>query len=237
MQLAPPNAPRPAPADLAQALARARDELGHRPAVTVVGADRAEQGFASLAQWAAKGAHFLELDLLLEPGDRLRVDAGLGWPLVAVTLAAWWSGVAVALDGDAPAAVVEEGRAAPPTAEDVLWIGHAIDGSPVADVPGEAWTTAVQSFPDQPPAPRARADLTAVVTAGRALTQAEVVTAAQSLIGDGGPLGIDERVDLPPELLLAALAARPLLAGRPTVLLHAGTDRSAADGEKVTRWA
>jgi hypothetical protein len=237
VQLDAPRSPRPAPGELASALARAREELGHRPAVTVLGRERRdEQGIASLAQWAAKGAHLLELDLMLEPGERLAVDLAPGWPLVAVSLAAWWSGVAVDLDGTAAAAVVQEGRTAPTTAQDVLWVGDAVDGSPIGDAAGEAWTSAVQSFPDHPPPPRATPDLPAIVTAERTLTQAEVLTAATSLLGDGGTLGIDGDVELPASLLLTALAVRPLLAGRPTVLLQPGVDRSAATGEKVTFW-
>lgn len=197
---------------------------------------RDEQGFASLAQWAAKGAHLLELDLMLEPGDRLAVDLAPGWPLVAVSLAAWWAGVAIDLDGTAAVAVVQEGRTAPTTAEDVLWVGDAVDGSPTADAAGEAWASAVQSFPDQPPPPRAAADLPAIVTDERQLTQAEVLTAAMSLAGDSGTLGIDRDTQLPAELLLAALAVRPLLTGRPTVLLRPGVDRATAAGEKVTFW-
>ncbi|MEX2504653.1 MAG: hypothetical protein WD378_07370 [Egicoccus sp.] len=238
MQLDAPRSPRPAPDELAAALAQARDELGHRPAVTVLGPERREeQGVASLAQWAAKGAHLLELDLMFEPGDHLAVDLAPGWPLVAVSLAAWWAGVAVDLDGAAAAAVVQEGRTAPTSAEDVLWVGDAVDGSPIAETAGEAWASAVQSFPDQPPPARAAADLPAIVTAGRTLTQAEVLAAATSLLGDGGTLGIDGESELPAELLLTALAVRPLLAGRPTVLLRPGVDRAAAAGEKVTTWA
>ena len=197
---------------------------------------RDEQGVASLAQWAAKGAHLLGLDLLLEPGDRLRLDVEPGWPQVAVALAAWWAGLAVVLDGDAPVAVLQEGRAVPAAAQDVLWVGDAVDGAPVANVAGEAWASAVQTFPDQPPPPRARAELPAIVTATRVLTQAEVLTAATSLSGDDGTVGLDAHTDLPPELRLAALAVRPLLAGRPTVLLRAGADRAVAAGDKVTHW-
>lgn len=238
VRLDAPRSPRPAPGDLATALARARDDLGHRPAVTVLGPDRRdEQGVASLAQWAAKGAHFLELDLMLEPGDRLAVDLEVGWPLAAVALAAWWAGIAIDLDGAAPVAVVHEGRTAPPTAEDVLWIGDAVDGAPTGEVAGEAWTSTVQTFPDHPPPARAAAELAAIVTAGRVLTQAEVVTAATSLLGDGGSLGLDAASELPIELQLTALAVRPLLAGRPTVVLRNGVDRAAAAGEKVATWA
>lgn len=197
---------------------------------------RDEQGFASLAQWAAKGAHLLELDLMLEPGDRLAVDLVPGWPLVAVSLAAWWAGVAIDLDGAAAVAVVQEGHTPPATAEDVLWVGDAVDGSPLAETPGEAWTSAVQSFPDQPPPPRAAAELAAIVVDGRQLTQAELLTAAMSLAGDGGTLGIGGDTRLPAELLLTALAVRPLSTGRPTVLLRPGVPRSAAAGEKVTVW-
>jgi uncharacterized protein (TIGR03089 family) len=238
MQLAPPTAVRPTPPDLATALRGAREELGHRPAITVLGRDRRdEQGVASLAQWAAKGAHLLELELLLEPGDVLTLDAPTGWTAAAVALAAWWSGVIVQLDPRAasPVAVVEEGRSPPEGTEDVLWLGAAVDGAPLGDVPGEAWVHAVQSFPDQPPTPRAGAELLAVLAGTERWTQAELIAATAGL-PPAGTLGLDDRSTLPPALALAAVAVRPLLVGRPTVVLR-DADRDAAVGERVAVWA
>jgi hypothetical protein len=99
VQLGPPvDAPR-RPTELASALEQARERLGNRPAVTVLSPrGREEQAVASLAQWAAKGAHLLEADLLLEPGDAVRFDAPWSWPAAAVCLAAWWAGIVVDLD-------------------------------------------------------------------------------------------------------------------------------------------
>jgi hypothetical protein len=236
VRLAPPPRPGPAATDVASALREAADRFGHRPAVTVLGPDRRdEQGFASLAQWAAKGAHLLTLDLLAEPRDTLRVDLRPGWPLAAVTLAAWWSGLTVSLDdGPATVAVVEEGRP-PGTADEVLWIGDAVDGAPLGEVDGEAWVHAVQTFPDQPPAPAAAPELAAIQHHGRAWSQRELLQhGIEDLPGDG-PLGIDAATSLSPPALLAAIAVRPLSTGRPTVVLR-GTDRTAAAGERVAVW-
>jgi uncharacterized protein (TIGR03089 family) len=228
------------PPDLAAALRSARQELGHRPAVTVLRPDRREeQGFASLAQWAAKGAHLLELDLLLEPGDALALAAPLGWTSAAVALAAWWSGVSVALGaepGGATVAVVEEGRVPPDGAEEVFWLGAGVDGAPLGPVPGEPWAQAVQSFPDQPPAPRAAAELTAVVAGGRRWTHAELLALVEERLPDQGTLGLDRSAALPATLALAAVAVRPLVVGRPTVVLR-DVERGRADGEKVAVWA
>jgi hypothetical protein len=243
VQLAAPSAVRPIPPDLAVALRSAREELGHRPAVTVLGRDRRdEQGVASLAQWAAKGAHLLELDLLLEPGDLLALDVPTGWTGAAVALAAWWSGVAITLgptSGATPApvasaAVVEEGRTPPAGAEEVFWVGAAVDGAPVGEVPGEAWVHAVQSFPDQPPTPRAGADLLALVVGDDRWSHAELISTTGEL-PTAGTLGIDDGCALSPALALAAVAVRPLLVGRPTVVLR-GVARDAAAGEKVATW-
>jgi hypothetical protein len=236
VQLAAPTAHRPPPGNLAEALRSARDELGHRPAVTVLGPDRRdEQGVASLAQWAAKGAHLLELDLLLEPGDVVALDAPVGWTAAAVALACWWSGVTVSL-GRSPAsvAVLEEGRTPPPDVDAVLWLGPQVDGAPAGAVDGEAWVHAVQTFPDQPPSPRAAGDLPAVLADEVRWSQAELLAAAAALPASG-TFGLDDPGALPPATALAAVAVRPLLVGRPTVVLR-GVDRGAAAGERVTTW-
>ncbi len=233
MQLGPAPVPPPASPDLAAALTAASRHLGHRPAVTVLRPNRRdEQGMASLAQWAAKGAHLLEADLLLEPGDRIRLDAPLSWTTAAVCLAAWWAGIAVSLDGRAGVAIVHEARPAPTGDTDVLWLGDDVDGSPLAEVDGEPWVRAVQAFPDQPPPPRAGPDLPALVTAARAWTHAAVLEAAAGL-GDG-TLGLDGAItDVATGTI--AVTARPLVTGRPTVILD-GVGRDAAWGERVATW-
>jgi uncharacterized protein (TIGR03089 family) len=223
---------RPTPTDLPAAVRDAASDLGHRPAITVLRPDRRdEQGMASLAQWAAKGAHLLEADLLLEPGDRLALRGPASWPLAAVALAAWWAGIVVTLDGDAEVAVVHEGHDAPSGAEDVLFIGDAVDGSPTGPVDGEPWAQAVQAFPDHPPTPRGHAGSPALEHEGLVATQQELIARVAQ---DQGVLGIDaatvEAVDG-----LIAVAVRPVVTGRATVVLT-GADREDAAGERVAVW-
>lgn len=236
--------PLPPPEELADALRTAAQTLGDRPAVTVLRADRREeQGFASLAQWAAKGAHLLEMEHLLEPGDRLALVGPPGWLPAAVCLAAWWAGVTVTLDGGAPVAVVHEACQPPPDAEEVLSFGDALDGSPTSSVgalgDAEPWPVAVQLFPDQPPRPRADPDLPALESGGRSWTQREVL---EEVAGGAleGPLGVDAGPGGPDggpaaRAWLPAVAVRPLRSGQPTVVL-AGADRRAAAKEGVGTW-
>lgn len=241
--------PRPRdPDDLAAALRGAADAFGHRPALTVVRADRRdEQGFASLLRWAAKGAHLLELEALLAPGDVVRVTGPAGWPLATVCLAAWWAGVAVAVTGTgaggdppdddaatgASATVLHErAEAAAPHGDALLYtVGDAPDGAPAGDLDGEPWAAAVQAFPDQPPPPRAGAGAVAVAAPGRR-THAELLDDARRW-GAEATLGI--RADAAATRWLPALV-RPLVTGRATVVLD-GADRDAAAGEGVGVWA
>ncbi|MFP4634748.1 MAG: TIGR03089 family protein [Nitriliruptoraceae bacterium] len=238
MRLEPPPTTRSRPDEVATALRDAAERLGHRPAVTVLLPDgRQEQSVASLAQWAAKGAHLLELDLQLEPGDRLHLDVPPSWPAVAVVLACWWAGIAVTLDGDAEVAVVHADRDGPAGAE-VLRVGDGFDGAPPDTGHDEAWVRAVQAFPDQPPTPRAASGLAAMVSDGAVLTQAELLAILDERPGaDAGPLGIvaprDGGVDA---TTLVDLALRPLVSGRPTVVVR-GVGREAADGERVGVWS
>lgn len=226
----PDDAPRPA--DLAAGLATRSASLGHRPAVTLHRpGSREEQGFASLAQWAAKGAHLLGLDLLLEPGDRLLVAGPAGWMPAAVAAAAWWAGLVVVDTGPADVAVVHERVDDVPDAETVFSVGDAIDGSPRTPGTLEPWAVAVQTFPDQPPPPRAAPDFPAVMLGGRTLTHAEVVAEA----GGDGPLGI-ETDGLGVADWLLAVCARPLVTGHPTVVVRDGAGRDAAAAEGVASW-
>ena len=238
-----PLAPRPPEADdVASAMRGAVAALGQRPAVTVVTPDgRQEQGFASLAGWAAKGAHLLRDELGLGPGDVLGVDAPPSWPLAAVALAAWWTGVALGPVAPGRPAVVHEGRADP--GGEVWWLGDAIDGGPVDAVAmgGEAWTAAVIPYPDRPPAPGAAPDVAAIVDAdGRATTQRELLAAWRE---DEGVLGLLRAGPDggPGASMLGALAARPLAVGRATVIV-AGVEREdearrLAAGDSIGRWS
>ncbi len=236
MQLASPDRPPPAD-DVAGAVRAAQAILGARPVVTVLfPSGRQEQGMTSLAQWAAKGAHLVEADLLLAPGDALHLDAPLSWTSAAVCLAAWWAGVTITLDGDAEVAVLHASRLdrAPAGAEDVLVVGDGIDGAPVEDVDVEPWVRAVQGFPDQPPPPHADADRVALRAAGGTWTQRELLNRARRLAPDAGTLGVDAGSVEPVEGLVAA-TLRPLVQGHPTVVLR-GVTADAAAGDRVTAW-
>lgn len=233
----------PPPPDLATGLAARARELGQRPAVTVLSpAGRAEQGFMTLAQWAAKGAHLLQVDHDLGPGDQVLVDVPAGWPLAAVAAAVWWTGAAVRLPGpgaarDVVLAVVHEDRPRPDL-DEVLRVGDAVDGSPTAAGDDPVWALEVQAFPDQPPVPAAGPTTTAVVDAdGVGHDHAAVI----GLLADAtGNLGHDvATVGDGPDAAWTTLlhvAARPLVTGRPTVVLR-DLPREAADGDRVTAWA
>ncbi len=245
MQLSAPLGGLPPVADVATALRVAATRLGHRPAVTMLRPDRRdEQGFASLAQWAAKGAHLLTIEAQLKPGDRLRVAMPAGWTAAAVCLAAWWVGLVVTagraagpggwaeVDDGADVAVVHESWSVPARVSEVYAVGDAVDGAPLASTDAEPWPLAVQAFPDQPPPPGAEPDRDAVEFDGETWTQAELLEAAGRW-GFEGALGV--AADTLPEVWLPALT-RPLLVGRPTVVL-AGVDRELADAEGVSVWA
>jgi hypothetical protein len=160
--------------------------------VTVLRPERRdEQGVATLAQWAAKGAHLLEADLGLGPGDRLHVDVRAGWPLAAVCLAAWWAGITVTTDGDAEVAVVDESRPVPDGVEDLLRTGAAVDGvAGGAPCDGETWSEAVQTFPDAPPPPEPPRSSPALAAGPRRFTQRELLADAAALGDRRGTLGV-----------------------------------------------
>jgi len=231
VQLRPPTSDRPAPRDIAAALADAAGRLGHRPAVSVLlPTGRQEQSFTSLHQWAAKGAHFLELEAELVPGDRLALQASASWTTAAVLLAAWWAGVVVTLDADAPL-VVTDGALTPPAGSDVLWLGDGLDGAPTGDA-AVAWVRTVQAFPDQPPPPRGAADSPALERGGLLLNQAALLQRADDAVH--GALGIDATSGDPVQALID-LALRPLVTGYPTVVLR-GVGRVTAHADRVAAW-
>ena len=211
MRLAGPNAsPLPPCDDLAQAIANAARLLGHRPAITVVRADRRdEQGFVSLAQWTAKGAHLLQIECGLGPGDRLHLVSPPGWIAAAVCCAAWWAGVAVTDRADAAVTVAHEATTSAATG-DAYILGDAFDGSPIGASAAEPWAVAVQSFPDRPPPAAATAGTTAFDIDREALSHAATVDAAL-----GAPTAL--AADAPMRLWLLALA-RVFVTGEPLTI-------------------
>lgn len=232
MNLSLPSGARDA-MDVPAAVRTAAGTGGHRPAITLLApAGRQEQSFASLAQWVAKTAHWIELDLLLEPGDRLGLLGPPGWVPAAAALGAWWAGLTVVVGDDAPSAdvVVAHADVAPvPGGEVVAW-GWGFDGAPTEPGPAEAFVRVVQPFPDDPPAP-------AGTGASACLDDGDRVVAQQALLDDlrDAPrttVGVENStVDW-----LPAVGLRPLLTARPTVILAPGVDRDAAAGDRVTDW-
>jgi hypothetical protein len=224
----------PASTSIAEALRVAATRLGHRPAVTVLGEGvREEQGFASLLRWAAKGAHLLEIEALTEPGEVLLLDGEVGWATAAVVYAAWWAGLVVSTEDEDPTVAVvgrPPGDRSPGPDAFVYTLEPYSAGTP-ADA--EPWTSAVQTFPDQPPSPRGDGDSLALRTGDRtAWTQSELLTASGRW-GDEGVLGISADADALSGLLALV---RPLRVGRPTVVI-AGGGLEAAKAEGIDRWA
>lgn len=235
MQLGQPGMQARTATTLAEGLRLAAAAEGHRPAITVLGAGaqqerRDEQSFASLQQWVAKGAHLLEVDAGLGPGDALLLDAPAGWMAASVCLAAWWLGAAITDDpSQAIAAVIHESR---PVGSLESWcLGDALDGSPTAEVTAPSWAIEVQGFPDHPPVARATDDAIALHLDGRAWTQSAVLAQARNL--GAGRLGVHGR-DAPMAWMIA-LAARPAATAEPTVLVIEATD-SAQEAERIATW-
>jgi hypothetical protein len=256
----PPTAP-----DVATALSGAAATLGQRPAITSLSSEgRHEQGFVSLAGWAAKGANLLRDEFGLAAGDRLGIAGPPGWPLAAVTLAAWWLGVIVvpAATPGLPLRVLHTGTPTGAARSDVgragdgadlgtgggtvLWIGDAMDGSGSPPAPGdECWTDAVIPYPDRAPTPaRDGAGLALDLTDDPAsATQLELL---RGLAADpGGTVGIVRHGDADlfarPDaaLLIATLVLRPLVTGAATVVASAGGggDVVATTGTTGTTWS
>lgn len=246
---------RPTPSDdVATALERVRASLGQRPAITVhqtlssTGSAassaattelRHEQGFSSLAGWVAKGAHLLRDELLLGPGDELGIAGPASWPLAAVALSAWWIGVTLVPADRATALVQHVAAGAAPAGADVLWFGDAMDGTDGAapEERGEWWAEAVVPFPDRPPAPARDGGLVAVRADGVALTQRDLLVRwadAQGVLGVVRDATVSGAFDAG---LIAALALRPLVTGRATVITVAVPGRITEEGSPLARIA
>jgi len=233
--LQPPSGAREA-RDVPSAVRAMAQQAGHRPAITLLGpTGRQEQSYTSVAQWTAKTAHWLELDMLLEPGGRLGLVGPPGWVPAVAALGAWWAGLVVVTGPEAAAAdvVVAHATEVPAAASDVFTWGWGFDGAaePTAGGGAEPFVHTVQPFPDDPPPPRGTPTSPAMIAGSTPpLDQ-------QGLLGQlagepGSPIGVS--ADAPN--WLAAAAVRPLVTGRPTVLLAPGVDRSAADGDRVAAW-
>ena len=231
--------------DIAEAVRAGAAALGHRPAVTVLHPSaRFEQSAASIANWAAKGAHLLELDHLVGPGGRVGVLAPPCWTTAGVALAAWWLGAAVVLDqpgavnvlhgdGEVDAhgrLVALDGYGIDPST--ALVVGDRLDGTASQEVGLAGWTREAQPLPDHPPAARAGATALALVLGERGWDQGELLALARE--PQEGTVGVEAGVT-DKVTALVATALRPLVTGAPTVVLR-GVPRQAADPERVSAW-
>lgn len=237
--LQPPSGARDA-RDVPSAVRMMAQQAGHRPAITLLApSGRQEQSFTSVAQWVAKTAHWLELDLLLEPGDRLGLVGPPGWVPAVSALGAWWSGLVVVVGDDATAAdvVVAHTDHVPASAPEVVTWGWGFDGAPDAGSSDrEPFVHVVQPFPDDPPPPRGRPDSPAL----RGGTDDGPAHASQSALlaqqASEPPTSVGVPAEAPVASWLPIAALRPLVTGRPTVLLAPGVARSVADGDRVADW-
>lgn len=209
---------------LPEALSQAATRLGHRPAISLVLADgRQEQSFTSVAQWASKTAHWLQIDHGADADLTMGIVGPPGWVPAVAALGAWWLGLRVVTgSGAASADVVIAGPGCDGT---VAW-GYAFDGSGDADAEMFTWT--VQEFPDHPPVSSGGPDLPALADDAAVLTQQDLLDEWRDA---AGTVGVDTSAGW-----LSAAAVRPLIAGRPTVLLGPGLDRGVAAGDRVTNW-
>ena len=242
MQLGGPRSDQPLPTHVADAVTAGATALGHRPAVTVLHPHaRYEQSGTSLTNWAAKGAHLLELDHLVGPGSTVRLLAPPCWTSASVALATWWLGGTVTVSSDHPAEVTVGHPSqirVPDAGELDLLLGDGLDGAPGPADPvavptaSPAWTHEAQPLPDHPPASHARGDLPALRSSSRTWNQAELLAMAGAL-GEG-TLGVEAGAT-DPVVALVAVSLCPLLTGRGTVVLR-GVPHGAAAAERVRTW-
>lgn len=226
------SVPQPSQHDtLAAALQHAK-QYGHRPAVTAVTPEgRYEQSFASLAQWAAKGAHLLTSDLMLGPGARLAIASPVSWHTSAIVLAAWWVGINVTTVTDGADVIIVDGDTPDvPTHAAVFCVGSAIDGAPHTPTTTPAWTHEVRMFPDLPPAPQALPSHIALSDGFGTVTHQDVCAATF----DGQVCGVDVTGGVTVDVL-KQVAARPLLTGQRTVIIDR-VSRASVASERVDVW-
>lgn len=216
---------------LADAIRHAQ-QFGHRPAVTALTPDgRYEQSFASLFQWAAKGAHLLSSDLMLEPGARLAIASPVSWHTTAIVLGAWWVGVDVTtVTTDADVTIVGDETGDLTGTAATFCVGGGIDGAPFSVGTVPAWTHEVRMFPDSPPPARATNTTVALSDADVTLTHADVLahTDTDNVVGVDVTGGVTREI-------LRLVAARPVQTGHRTVIIDR-VAREAAAGERVDVW-
>lgn len=219
--------------DVATAVRTVAASSGHRPALTLLASPgRQEQSFTSLAQWTAKTAHWIALELLLEPGDRFGIVGPPGWVPAAAALGAWWAGLMVVVGEQAPQAdvVLSHVDGVPAVSGDLVVWGWGFDGAPTTNGPADAFVEVVQPFPDDPPAPLGTAPSPALDDGADVATQGAMLETLRNAPAETVGVGATATS------WLGTAALRPWLTGRPTVLLAPGVDPEAAAGDRVATW-
>ncbi len=120
--------------------------------------------------------------------------------------------------------------AVPDVSGDLVVWGWGFDGAPTSNGPGDAFVEVVQPFPDDPPAPRGTAPSPALDDGSDVATQGAMLDTLREAAAE--TVGVDAGATH----WLGTAALRPLLTGRPTVLLAPGVDRAAAEGDRVATW-
>jgi uncharacterized protein (TIGR03089 family) len=198
--------------------------------------ERIELSGPTLVRWVAKTAHLLaEADA--EPGERVLVALGVDWRAPACWLAAWHSGLTVALpdgaggprghDVDMDMAVVADGDPAPAAVppDRVVVVARPALARAAAHLPAGAldYAATVTGMPDDPPPP-GPVPSPALAAGASQMELGEVVAGGQAGRWWLGP-------DAGPREIVAAWAAGG------SVVWHAGLVGDAAERVRATEQA
>lgn len=201
--------------------------------------ERVELSITTFDNWVTKVANLFADDLMLEPGDRIRVDLPTHWQSSVILLGAWTAGLTVSLTttaDDVAAHVVGPGADTDTSARTGQVIScslRPLGGRSLTPLPA-GWLDFGAEVPGQPDvlalAPSVDVGGTAVHTDLGPRTHADLVraarvTASRLTLSPAARLLTDANPSTAPGLV-AALAA-PLVAGSSVVLL-VNVDRDAA---------
>jgi uncharacterized protein (TIGR03089 family) len=238
------------PDTVIDALARALAVEPGRPLVTFYdgsSGERVELSVTTFDNWVNKIANLFADELMLDPGNDVRVRLPTCWQSTVVLLGAWTSGLRVtADDSDVDASVV-----GPDAVEPGATLGGQVVacslrplGGPFTEPLPPGWLDFAFAVPSQPDAllspVTVEPDDVAVVTATaelshRTLVDRGVKAAAEVGLASGGRLLTDANPADPEDLGVALVA--PLVAGGSVVLVtncDEAARRSIAAQERVT---
>lgn len=223
-----------------QQLQRRNARSGSTPLITYYDESRGERielSGVSFANWVDKTAGLLTDEILVEPGDRVRLTLATTHPAHWVTLvwvaASWRAGCVVTLDPDDDAAVEVIGPGTVPAGdpETVACSLHPLGLGFSTPLPAGVldYGVEVRTFPDSYTGPQPSPTDPAWVDDGQRLTHAEVVA------GGGDSRRRLITADGPWRTVRKALVEPVLGGGSAVVVVGAGGDRLAeiAEAEKA----